>query len=100
MTLRFAYNTNGAANHRLDDALALIAATGKLWADGLAVLSPSLAPFTIGTWITALNQRFFGPAWMGRTVMVSWEPMFIAAGAITGLFTVLVEGDGKMLVEQ
>ena len=25
MALRFAYNTNGAANHRLDDALALIA---------------------------------------------------------------------------
>jgi uncharacterized oligopeptide transporter (OPT) family protein len=39
----------------------------------------------IGTWITALNERVFGPAWMGRTVMLSWEPMFIAAGAITGL---------------
>ncbi len=24
MTLRFAYNTNGAANHRLDDAIHLI----------------------------------------------------------------------------
>jgi hypothetical protein len=57
----------------------------KLWADGLAVFHPSLAPFTIGTWISALNQRVFGPAQMGRTVMLSWEPMFIAAGAITGL---------------
>lgn len=28
MTLRFAYNTNGAANHRLDDALVLIAEAG------------------------------------------------------------------------
>ncbi len=28
MTLRFAYNTNGAANHRLDDALHLIADNG------------------------------------------------------------------------
>src|SRR5262249_18910828 len=60
-------------------------ALGKLGAAGLAVLHPGLAPFTIGTWITALNQRLFGPAWIGRTVMVSWEPMFIAAGAITGL---------------
>ena len=34
MTLRFAYNTNGAANHRLDDALALIADAGY---DGVAV---------------------------------------------------------------
>ncbi len=34
MTLRFAYNTNGAANHRLDDALALIADAGY---DGVAL---------------------------------------------------------------
>jgi uncharacterized oligopeptide transporter (OPT) family protein len=83
-----ALHSTGSTGMRSAKALgwaALIAATGKLWADGLAVLHPSLAPFTIGTWITALNQRLFGPAWMGRTVMLSWEPMFIAAGAITGL---------------
>jgi len=34
VTLRFAYNTNGAANHRLDDALALIADAGY---DGVAL---------------------------------------------------------------
>ena len=34
MTLRFAYNTNGTANHRLDDALALIADSGY---DGVAL---------------------------------------------------------------
>ena len=34
MTLRFAYNTNGAANHRIDDALALIADAGY---DGVAL---------------------------------------------------------------
>ncbi|QIN80344.1 TIM barrel protein [Rubrobacter marinus] len=34
MNLRFAYNTNGAANHRLDDALALIAEAGY---DGVAL---------------------------------------------------------------
>ncbi|WP_341209329.1 sugar phosphate isomerase/epimerase family protein [uncultured Sphingomonas sp.] len=34
MTLRFAYNTNGAANHRLDDALKLIADSGY---DGVAL---------------------------------------------------------------
>ena len=39
----------------------------------------------IGTWVTAFNQRVLGEAWMGRTVLLSWEPMFIAAGAITGL---------------
>lgn len=34
MTLRFAYNTNGAANHRLDDAIRLIADSGY---DGVAI---------------------------------------------------------------
>ncbi|AWN48506.1 xylose isomerase [Methylobacterium terrae] len=34
MSLRFAYNTNGAANHRLDDALSLIAEAGY---DGVAL---------------------------------------------------------------
>jgi sugar phosphate isomerase/epimerase len=34
MTLRFAYNTNGAANHRLDDAIRLIADCGY---DGVAL---------------------------------------------------------------
>jgi len=63
----------------------LIAAAGKLWADGLVLVSAKLAPWMIGTWIGTLNHRVFGPAWMGRTVMLSWEPMFIAAGAITGL---------------
>jgi len=57
----------------------------KFWAEGLTLVSARLSPLTIGAWIAALNQRLFGPAWMGRTVMLSWEPMFIAAGAITGL---------------
>ena len=34
MQLRFAYNTNGAANHRLDDALAMVAEAGY---DGVAL---------------------------------------------------------------
>ncbi|HET8576801.1 MAG TPA: OPT/YSL family transporter, partial [Methylomirabilota bacterium] len=63
----------------------LLALVGKFWAEGLVLISAKLAPFMIATWVGALNQRLFGPAWMGRTVMLSWEPMFIAAGAITGL---------------
>jgi D-psicose/D-tagatose/L-ribulose 3-epimerase len=49
VTLRFAYNTNGAANHRLDDALALIADSGY---DGVALtldihhLDPFAADFS------------------------------------------------------
>ncbi len=86
-TLR-ALHAVGGKGARSARALAwagLIALAGKFWAEGLGLVSATLAPAMIGTWVTALNQRVFGPAWMGRTVMLSWEPMFIAAGAITGL---------------
>jgi OPT family oligopeptide transporter len=63
----------------------LLAVVSKFWTEGLVVMSAKLAPFMIGTWVAGLNQRVFGKEWMGRTVMLSWEPMFIAAGAITGL---------------
>ena len=66
-------------------AAGAVALATKFWAEGLGVVSPRLAPFTLGAWVATLNERVFGPAWMGRTVMLSWEPMFIAAGAITGL---------------
>ncbi|HEX3176855.1 MAG TPA: OPT family oligopeptide transporter [Methylomirabilota bacterium] len=83
-----ALHAKGGAGMRSARALGwagLVAAFGKLWADGLVVISAKLAPFMIGTWMTTFNERVFGPAWIGRTVMLSWEPMFIAAGAITGL---------------
>ena len=63
----------------------LLAVISKFWTEGLVVISAKLAPYMIGTWVAAINQRVFGREWMGRTVMFSWEPMFIAAGAITGL---------------
>ncbi len=86
-TLR-ALHAAGGTGARSARALAwagLIALAGKFWAEGLTLVSAKLAPAMIGTWVAALNQRVFGPAWMGRTVVLSWEPMFIAAGAITGL---------------
>ncbi len=63
----------------------LIALVCKFWAEGLVLVHAKLAPLMVGTWINGLNERLFGSVWMGRTVMLSWEPMFLAAGAITGL---------------
>ena len=86
-TLR-ALHGAGAAGLRSARALGwagLIALATKFWAEGLVLVSGALAPLMLGTWVAAINQRVFGPAWIGRTVMLSWEPMFIAAGAITGL---------------
>ena len=32
-----------------------------------------------------LDKAVFGKAWMGRTVQFEWDPIFLAAGALTGL---------------
>src|SRR5256714_1950651 len=86
-TLRALHATGGAGlrSARALGWAGLIALVTKFWAEGLTLVSGALAPLMIGTWIAAFNQRVLGPAWTGRTVMLSWEPMFIAAGAITGL---------------
>jgi putative OPT family oligopeptide transporter len=86
-TLR-ALHSQGERGMRAAKALGtagLLAALSKLLSEGLGLISPSLAPYQIGSWVTRLNHAVFGGAWMGRTVLFSWEPMFIAAGAITGL---------------
>ena len=75
-TLRALHSTGGTG---------LRSAKALAWAGLIAAVGKLLEPFLIGAWIKTLNQQLFGPAWMGRTVMLSWEPMFIAAGAITGL---------------
>ncbi len=63
----------------------LFGLVSKFWTEGLTLISAKLEPFMIGSWVTAFNTKAFGEAWMGRTVQFSWEPMFIAAGAITGM---------------
>jgi len=35
--------------------------------------------------IGKLNDLVFGKAWTGRTVLFEWDPVFLAAGALTGL---------------
>ena len=75
----------GARSARALGWAGLAAVVSKFWAEGLGLVSGKLVPYAIGTWVASLNQRVFGETWMGRTVMLAWEPMFIAAGAITGL---------------
>jgi uncharacterized oligopeptide transporter (OPT) family protein len=62
----------------------VLAAIDNFIHDGFAV-NPKLAAFSSDTLCTKLNEIIFGPAWMGRTVMMSWEPIFIASGAIMGM---------------
>jgi OPT family oligopeptide transporter len=66
----------------------LIAAIDKLWAEGLSAISPSLERFSSGALLTDLQKWLLGSqyeTWAGRTVVFSWDFIFLAAGAITGM---------------
>jgi len=85
-TLR-ALHSHGAKGMRAAKALGiagLLAAIDNFWHDGFAMFA-KLAPFSSDALLTRFNEFIFGSAWMGRTVMFDWEPIFIAAGAITGM---------------
>jgi OPT family oligopeptide transporter len=86
-TLR-ALHSHGDKGMRSAQALGLaglLAAISKFWTEGLVLMNQALAPLQIGSWVGKINLAVFGQTWMGRTVMLSWEPMFLAAGAITGI---------------
>ena len=102
-TLRALHSAGGAAarSARALGLAGMIALVSKFWAEGLATVSVKLTPFMIGTWVGTFNQRMLGPAWTERTVRLSWEPMFVAAGAITGLrvsWSMLLGGVGAWMV--
>jgi len=85
-TLR-ALHSHGAKGMRAAKALGIagvLAAIDNFWHDGFAAIA-RLAPFSSDVLVTKLNAVVFGPAWIGRTVMFSWEPIFIASGAIMGM---------------
>src|SRR5262249_44585911 len=75
-----------------------IAAIDKFWAEGLSTISASLEHFSSGALLTGLQKWLLGShyeAWAGRTVFFSWDFIFVAAGAITGMrvcATMLVSG--------
>lgn len=85
-TLR-ALHSQGQKGMRAAKALGIagvLAAIDNFWHDGFGMFA-RLAPFSSDTLCTKLNALIFGPVWMGRTVMFSWEPIFIASGAIMGM---------------
>lgn len=93
-TLRALYSS-GQKSMRAAKALFLSAGAAALstfWTEGLATLdrlrwfgATELSRYSLGTWVEKLNAAIIGPAWMGRTVMFAWDPIFIAAGVLTGL---------------
>jgi OPT family oligopeptide transporter len=86
-TLKALYSTGGRGmqSAKALGLAGLAAMLSKLWLEGLQLIHANLARFQLSAGIDWLNAHAFGPRWTGRTVMISWEPMFIAAGAITGM---------------
>jgi putative OPT family oligopeptide transporter len=76
----------------------LIAGIDKFCAEGLSTISASLERYSSGALLTDLQKWFLGSqyeAWSGRTVVFSWDFIFLAAGAITGMrvcATMLISG--------
>ena len=91
-TLR-ALHSHGEKAMRSAKALGLagvLAAVNQFWADGPRLIDR----LRLCTSRWALRHRqidgptqhlAFGKAWMDRTVMLQWDPIFLAAGALTGL---------------
>jgi len=93
-----ALHSHGEKGMRAAKALGIagaLAALSTLLTDGLSVISKALAPFQISSLLDKANGLIVGKLWMGRTVMFTWDPIFIAAGAITGMrvcLSMLVSG--------
>src|SRR5579871_724965 len=64
---------------------AIAAAIMAFWSDGLGLISARLAPFQLSALLDRVNQALLGPVWMGRTVALSFDPIFIGAGVLMGL---------------
>jgi putative OPT family oligopeptide transporter len=63
----------------------VVAALSQFWMDGLHLVSAALAPYSLSAFFAKFNAATFGPTWMGRTVFLQWDPIFIAGGALMGL---------------
>ena len=84
-----ALHSHGAKGMRAAKALGIAggaAALSQFLSDGLHLISGKLAGFQIGALVDKANEFILGKEWMGRTtVVMNWDPIFIAAGAITGM---------------
>jgi uncharacterized oligopeptide transporter (OPT) family protein len=76
----------------------LVAAIDKFWAEGISTISDSLERFSSGAILTGLQKWLLGSHYevcSCRTVVFTWDLIFVAAGAITGMrvcATMLVSG--------
>jgi len=97
-TLR-ALHAIGEKGRRAARALSIagiLAAISQFWSEGLHVIGkiPALASdswekMQLSTLVGKANEKILGADWIGRTVSVVWDPIFIAAGMIVGMRTAI-----------
>ncbi len=96
-TLR-ALHSRGPRGGRAAKALCIagvVAAVSDFCTEGLHLISEKLEPYSLDSLVGRLNESLLGKAWMGRTVLLSWDPVFLAAGVISGFrvgFSMLLGG--------
>jgi len=94
-----ALHSHGAKGMRAAKALGIAggaAAVSQFLTDGLHLISAHLEKFQLGELIRRANEFVLGKSWSDNTTVVFfWDPIFIAAGAITGMrvcLSMLVSG--------
>jgi uncharacterized oligopeptide transporter (OPT) family protein len=83
-----ALHSKGEGGMRAAKALGvagLLAALSTFLMDGLRLIRPAWEHFQLSALIEKFNLLTVGKTWVGRTIVFAWDPIFIAAGAITGM---------------
>lgn len=86
-TLKALHSTGGKGmrSARALGLAGLLGALDKFAAEGFALLIPKLAGFSLTDASNKVSTMILGPVWPVRTVSFTWDAIFVAAGAITGL---------------
>jgi len=83
-----ALHSHGGKGSRAAKALAIsgvLAGISSFWTDGLVLISSRLEKFSLGSLEAWFNEKLLGQEWIGRTVFFHWDPIFLAAGALSGM---------------
>ncbi|NMC42927.1 MAG: OPT family oligopeptide transporter [candidate division Zixibacteria bacterium] len=86
-TLR-ALHAKGQKGMRAARALAIaggLAMVSAFLTDGLKLIGAGLKQFQISSLVSSFSRLTLGEVWVGRTVTLTWDPIFIAAGMFVGM---------------
>ena len=82
-----AHGDSGMRAARALGIAGIVAAVDRFWAEGLTMFSEQWEKFTSVALLEKFQAKMFGTfaIWQSRSICFSWDGLFLAAGAITGL---------------